>query len=86
MTGVEVVLYGAPGCHLCDVAKKQLTAQRDALGFDLRVVDISEDPELEAAHRAEIPVVFVAGRKAFTYRIDPGELRRRVLAMSQTGP
>jgi glutaredoxin len=80
MTGVDVVLYGAPGCHLCDVAKEQLAAHREALGYELRVVDISGDPDLEAAHRAEIPVVFIAGRKAFKYRVDPAELRRRVLA------
>jgi hypothetical protein len=31
-------------------------------------------------------VVFVGGRKAFKYRVEPGELRRRVLAaVSQSG-
>jgi glutaredoxin len=85
--GVEVVLYGAPGCHLCDVAKEQLTAQKDALGYDLRIVNISDDPELEAAYRSELPVVYVAGSKAFKFRVDAAELRRRVLsAVSQTGP
>jgi glutaredoxin len=86
VTPVEVVLYGAPGCHLCEVAKDQLASQRDVIGFELRVVDISADPELEAAFRPEIPVVFVGGRKAFKYRVDLAELRRRVLAMSQSGP
>jgi glutaredoxin-like protein DUF836 len=77
------VLYGAPDCHLCDVAKDQLEAQREALGFDLRIVDISGDPDLERLHREKIPVVEVAGRRAFIYRVDPDELRRRVLAASQ---
>jgi glutaredoxin len=83
---VEVVLYGAPGCHLCDVAKDVLDRQRELLGFDLQVVDISGDPELERSYREQIPVVFVDGRKAFKYRVDPLELARRVTTASQTGP
>ena len=82
---VEVVLYGAPGCHLCDVAKDVVERQREQLGFELRVVDISGDDELERAYREQIPVVFVGGRKAFKYRVDPVELARRVNAASQAG-
>ena len=80
---VEVVVYGAPGCHLCEVAKQVLVRQRELLGFELCEVDIEGDPELEAAYREQIPVVFVDGRKAFKYRIDPTELARRVTAASQ---
>jgi len=80
---VPVVLYGAPGCHLCDVAKELLERQREQLDFSLEVVDISGDPELEAAYREQIPVVFVAGRKAFKYHVEPLELARRVAAASQ---
>ena len=82
---VEVVLYGAPGCHLCDVAKDVLDRQRELLGFELQVVDISGDPELERSYREQIPVVFVDGHKAFKYRVDPLELARRVTSASQTG-
>ena len=49
-------------------------------GFDLVEVDITGDPELEAEYREQIPVVFVAGRKAFKYRVDAAELRRRLAA------
>ena len=48
------------------------SAQR--LGFEIRVVDIAGDPELEAAYREQIPVVFVAGCKAFKFRVDPADL------------
>jgi glutaredoxin len=75
-----VRMYTAAGCHLCDDALAVLEAARAELGFDLEVVDITGDPELEAAHREQIPVVFVAGRKAFKYRVDAGELARRVRA------
>jgi glutaredoxin len=81
---VPVVLYGAPGCHLCDVAKDVLERQQPLLGFDLQLLDISGDDELEARYREQIPVVYVAGRKAFKYRVEPVELARRVAAASQT--
>ena len=83
---VPVVLYGAPGCHLCDVAKELLERQRELLDFSLEVVDISGDAELESAYREQIPVVFVAGRKAFKYRVEPVELARRIAAASQDPP
>jgi glutaredoxin len=77
---VEVRVYSAAGCHLCEVAKALLEQERAALGFDLVCVDITGDPELEAAYREQIPVVYVAGRKAFKYHVDPAELRRRLAA------
>jgi glutaredoxin len=75
---VEVRVYSAAGCHLCEVAKALLEGEWEAYGFDLVEVDITGDPELEAAYREQIPVVFVAGRKAFKYHVDPAELRRRL--------
>jgi hypothetical protein len=62
------------------VAKEVLAQQQPTLGFALELVDISGDPGLEAAYRTEIPVVYVAGRKAFKYRVEPVELARRVRA------
>ena len=47
-------------------------------------VDISGDDELERRHRHEIPLVTIAGRRAFKYQVDPAELRRRVIAADVT--
>jgi glutaredoxin len=77
---VDVVLYTAPGCGLCVEAKHVLDSQADALGFRLQTIDITTDEELERRHREEIPLVTIAGRRAFKYRVDPAELRRRVIA------
>ncbi|HUZ83663.1 MAG TPA: glutaredoxin family protein [Gaiellales bacterium] len=82
---IEVRVYGAPGCHLCDEAKRILQEARGQLGFDLVEVDISGDPELERRFREQIPVVFVDGLCAFTFRVDPARLRERVEAAT-SGP
>jgi glutaredoxin len=82
---VEVLLLGAPDCHLCEVAKALLRDLEHDLGYALREVDITGDADLEREYREQIPVVFVAGRKAFKYRVEPVELARRVSAAQAAG-
>jgi glutaredoxin len=77
---VEVVVYGAPDCGLCDDAKAILEPAAARLGFQLRAVDITSDPELEARHRASIPVVEIDGEQAFVYHVSPTLLERRIVA------
>ncbi|MDX6525586.1 MAG: hypothetical protein QOI43_1097 [Gaiellales bacterium] len=77
---VEVVVYGAPDCGLCDDAKAILEPAAARLGFELRAVDITSDPELEARHRASIPVVEIDGEQAFVYHVLPSLLERRIQA------
>ena len=55
-----------------------LVAAQDEVGFDLREVDISGDPELEARYREWLPVVEIDGERAFVYFVDPTGFRRRL--------
>ena len=59
---------------------EQLRAERD---FDLRVVDIEGDPELEARYREWLPVVEIDGRRAFVYYVQAADLRRKLDAQAQ---
>ena len=77
---VEVTLFGAPDCHLCDDAKRILEPAATRLGFALHSVDISADPELERRYRASIPVVEIDGERVFVYHVSPTLLERRVEA------
>ena len=74
----RVVVYHAPGCHLCERALRTVRALREELAYDLREVDISRDPELEARYREWLPVVEVDGERAFVYFVPPEGLRRRL--------
>ena len=78
----EVVLYLASGCHLCERARGVVGELQQELGFELREIDITGDPELEAVYREWLPVVEIDGRRAFVYHVDPDALRRK---LSQTG-
>ena len=75
---MKVELYGAPDCCLCDEAKAVLARVAADVPFELVLVDIAGDPALTVRFGQEIPVVFVNGRKAFKYRVDEAELRRKL--------
>ena len=45
-------------------------------------VDITGDPELEAAYREWLPVVEIDGERAFVYYVDPAALERRLQRMT----
>jgi len=53
-------------------------AVRADLGFDLGVIDIEGDRELEARYREHLPVVEIDGERAFTYFVDEEALRARL--------
>jgi glutaredoxin len=75
---VRVVLYGAPGCSLCDRARATLEGLRGELEFELEEVDISGDPALEERYRELLPVVEIDGEQVFTYFVHVDAFRRRV--------
>ena len=75
---IEVVLYTKPGCCLCDTVKAQLGRLRSVEPFELHEVNILEDPAAYAKFHAEIPVVFVNGRKAFKYHLDEKAFMQRL--------
>jgi glutaredoxin len=74
----SVRLYHAPGCHLCESARRVLGQIRTEIAFELEEVDITGDEELERRYRERIPVVLVDDREAFTYFVHPDALRRRL--------
>ena len=76
----EVILYTRAGCHLCEEAKEEIRRVRAEIPFSFRSVDIDRDPALVALYNEEVPVIFVNGEKAFRYRVDAVELRKRLRA------
>jgi len=75
---MEVVVYSKPGCCLCDEVKEKLTRQQASYAFNLREVNILEDPEAHERFKEEIPVVFINGKKAFKYQLDEAQFLRKL--------
>ena len=74
----HVVLYGKPGCHLCQDARAAVLAVAVGRSFELEEVDVSLDPALHRLYGERIPVITVDGEEAFEYFVDPDALRRRL--------
>jgi len=74
----RVTLYHAAECGLCARAIEVVEAAQLEVGFELELVDIGGDAELEERYRVSIPVVEIDGEPAFTYFVDPDALRERL--------
>ena len=70
MSSPDVVLYGRPGCCLCDDARDVLLRVRAAHPFSLDERDIESDHELLRAYLERIPVVTIDGVEAFELFVD----------------
>ena len=71
-----VEILSKPDCHLCHEAKALLQALQASHSFALQEVDITTAADLLERYREEIPVVFINGRKAFKYRVEPKQFVR----------
>ena len=74
----RVVVYKADGCHLCERALEVINEVRRDTQFDLAVVDIGGDPELEIRYREHLPVVEIDGDRAFTYFVTADAFRAKL--------
>jgi len=77
----DLVLYGRPGCHLCDEARVALEAilvDRERRGLPvppLRERNIDDDEDLQGRYAFVIPVVALGGREV-ELATSPARLRR----------
>jgi glutaredoxin len=73
----RVVLYTRADCPLCDHMRAELARARVEPPFELEMVDITCDPQLEARHSLSIPVLEIDGRAAFKGRLTAQEFERK---------
>lgn len=72
---VRVVVFGKPGCHLCDVAYDVVDQVCSDAGATWRSVQIQDDPDLMTRYGDQIPVTFVDGCQHAIWRVEPDKLR-----------
>ncbi len=73
-----VVLYGRPGCCLCDDARELLERVRARHPFTLQEENIESSDRLMRAYLERIPVVTVDGEEVFELFVDEAELERHL--------
>ena len=74
----RVVLYGKPGCHLCEEARAAVERVRAERPFELEEVDVTLDPVLHRRYGERIPVLELDGEEVFQYFVDEAVLRKRL--------
>ena len=84
---VDVLIYGRPGCHLCDEVREEIGRLAGQRGWDieLREVDIEADDELFKRYLEKIPVVVVDGEVVSELLLDSGALIRRIATVAADG-
>jgi hypothetical protein len=81
----RVILYGKPGCHLCDDARLVIERVCADLGESYEEISILDDPDLMARFGEEIPVTFVDGRQHDFWRVDERRLRAALAGGGEPG-
>jgi len=65
----EVILYGKPGCHLCEQMKAEIAKADCEDRYELEEINIETDESLANRYRYDIPVLMINGNEAFRHRL-----------------
>lgn len=77
MNGVppRLTLYSRVYCHLCEDMLAALEVLRGEYSFDVEVLDVDADPELEAKYDELVPVLTANGTELCHYFLDEPKVR-----------
>ena len=79
----KVVIYSRVSCHLCEEAEKNLREVLVEIPFDLEVIYIDGDQELERLYGEEVPVTLINGAKHDYFRVDKKRFSEAILRQRQ---
>ena len=78
----KVVIYSRANCHLCEEAEKNVREVLIEIHFDLEVIDINGDQELERLYGEEVPVITINGDMHDYYIVDKQRLLKALRALN----
>lgn len=76
----HLVLYTRQDCCLCEEMKNVIREVASGSPLSFEEIDVDSSPELQKKYGAEVPVLFIEGRKAFKYRLAARDLRKKLKA------
>jgi len=79
----QVVIYSRVSCHLCREAEKNVREVLTEIPFELEVIYIDGDQELERLYGEEVPVTLINGVKHDYFRVDKKRFSEAILHQSQ---
>jgi glutaredoxin len=75
----RVIIYSRKNCHLCEVAKEVVESARNEAEFELEIVFIDGNPELEKLYGEEVPVTMINGKRHDYFKVDRARFIEAVL-------
>lgn len=79
----KVVIFSRQNCHICHEAEKIVREVLSEISFDLEVVNIDGNAELESLYGEEVPVTMINGAKHDYFRVDKKRFSEAVLRQHQ---
>jgi len=79
----QVVIYSRGSCHLCQEAEKSVREVLAEIPFNLEVIYIDGDQELERLYGEEVPVTLINGAKHDYFRVDKKRFSEAILRQRQ---
>ena len=69
-TPLHLTVYGRTYCHLCDDRIAALRILQGRVAFEVRVIDVDANADLEARFGEKVPVLMYGDRELCHYFID----------------
>ena len=79
----KVVIYSRVNCHLCQEAENNVREVMAKIPFELEVIYINGDQELERLYGEEVPVTVINGAKHDYFRVDKKRFSEAILRQRQ---
>ena len=79
----KVVIFSRQNCHLCHEAEKIVREVLSEISFELEVINIDGNAELESLYGEEVPVTVINGAKHDYCRVDKKRFSEAVLRQHQ---
>jgi glutaredoxin len=79
----KVVIFSRQNCHLCHEAEKIVREVLSEISFELEVINIDGNAELESLYGEEVPVTLINGAKHDYFRVDKKRFSEAVLRQHQ---
>jgi glutaredoxin len=72
----KVVIFSRQNCHLCHEAERIVREVLSEISFDLEVVNIDGNAELESLYGEEVPVTMINGERHAYFSVDRNRFRK----------
>lgn len=65
-------------CVLCQDVKDVVDRVMGEIPFQFKEIDVCSSEDLDRRYREDVPTIFINGKKAFKFKIDEAEFKRRL--------